>query len=99
MISHARSIERKDFIMALSHQSNQQRTADPVYRKFHRACLAACIILAPLVLLLGFVFDPTGGVGVPETRILIAEFQAANPLNVQLFLYLYALTPYVFPLS
>lgn len=36
--------------MDRSHQSNQQRSADPVYRKLHRAFLALCIVLAPLIL-------------------------------------------------
>jgi hypothetical protein len=86
--------------MALSHKSNQQRATDPAYRKLHRACLAACIVLAPVVLFLGFAFDPTGGVGVPSSvRTLVADFRAASPLQVQLFLYFNAVTPYFFPLS
>ncbi len=86
--------------MHLSHKSDQQRAADPVYRKLHRALLALCIIIAPLVLFLGFAFDPTGGVGVPSSvNVLAAEFKAASPLQVQLFLYFNAVTVYVFPLS
>lgn len=86
--------------MALSHQSNQQRAADPVYRTFHRACFAVCIVLVPLILFLGFAFDPTGGVGVPSSvSVLAADFRAASPLQVQLFLYFNAVTPYFFPLS
>jgi hypothetical protein len=88
--------------MAFSHtQPNQQSAgAEPFYRKFQRACLAACIVLAPVVLFLGFAFDPTGGVGVPSSvNVLAAEFKAASPLQVQLFLYFNAVTVYFFPLS
>ena len=82
-------------------QSKQQQAAsDPAYRKFQRTCLAACIVLAPVVLFLGFAFDPTGGVGVPSSvHVLAAEFKAASPLQVQLFLYFNAVTVYFFPLS
>src|SRR5437868_9372938 len=86
--------------MNLSHKSSQQRAADPIYRKLHRALLAMCIIIAPVVLFLGFAFDPTGGVGVPSSvSVLAADFRAASPLQVQLFLYFNAVTPYFFPLS
>ena len=86
--------------MHLSHTSDQQWAADPVYRKFQRACLAACIVLAPLVLFLGFAFDPTGGVGVPAAaKVVAAEFKAASPLQTQLFLYFNAVTVFFFPLS
>jgi hypothetical protein len=56
----------------------------------------------------GFAFDPTGGVGVPSNRfhilpssagVLAANFQAASPLQTQLFLYFNAVTVYFFPLS
>jgi len=88
--------------MALSQtQPNQQSAgAEPFYRKFQRACLAACIVLAPVVLFLGFALDPTGGVGVlSDARVLAANFQAASPLQIQLFLYLNAVTVYFFPVS
>lgn len=52
--------------------SNTQSDTDPAYRKFHRACLALCIVLAPAVLFLGFAFDPTGGVGVPSSASVLA---------------------------
>ena len=90
-------------------QHNQQSAgAEPFYRKFHRACLAICVVLAPVVLFLGFAFDPTGGVGVPSNRLhllpssarlLAANFQAASPLQTQFFLYFNAVTIYFFPLS
>ena len=63
--------------MNLSHKSSQQRAADPIYRKLHRPLLAMCIIIAPVVLFLGFAFDPTGGVGVPSSvSVLDADFRA-----------------------
>jgi hypothetical protein len=71
---------------------------EPAYRKFQRACLAVCIILAPLIVFLGFAFDPTGGVP-PAPAKIFAAYQAASPLKIQLFLLFNALTPYVFPLS
>lgn len=39
--------------------------ADLNYRRFYRACLALFIIVAPIILFLGFAVDPTGGLGVP----------------------------------
>lgn len=86
--------------MARSHQLSQQQAADPVYRKFQRACLAACIVLAPVVLFLGFAVDPTGGLGVPENlHGVAASIKAVSPLQIQWFLYLNAVTVYFFPLS
>jgi hypothetical protein len=41
-------IERKDFVMNLSSQSNQQQSADSPYRQLHRAFFALCMLLAPL---------------------------------------------------
>lgn len=83
--------------MNLSHKSDQF-AADPAYRKLHRAVFAACIVMAPLVIFLGFVFDPTGGVP-PGGNATIAAFQTASPLRVQVFLFFNAITPYFFPLS
>jgi len=88
--------------VALSQTRPHQQPADsePAYHKFHRACLAVCIVLAPVVLFLGFAFDPTGGVGVPSSAAVVAaEFKAASPLQIQLFLYFNAVTVYFFPLS
>lgn len=80
--------------------SNSPSRADPAYRKFHRACLAACMLLAPVVLILGFAVDPTGGVGVPASvNVVAAEFKAASPLQIQFFLWVNAVTVYFFPLS
>jgi len=88
--------------MALSPtQPNQQPIAsEPFYRKFQRACLALCIVIAPIVLGLGLGIAPGGGLNVPSNpAILVAAYQAASPLQVQLFLFLNALVPYFFPLS
>src|SRR5215472_7429250 len=82
--------------------------AQPTYRKVQRAVLAVCMVLAPVVLFLGFAFDPTGGVGVPSAgphllpssaSVVAAEFRAASSLRIQLFLYFNAVTVYFFPLS
>ncbi|HEY6408155.1 MAG TPA: hypothetical protein VIY29_11875, partial [Ktedonobacteraceae bacterium] len=91
---------RRYFKMTLSKTvSNQQPVAsEPAYRKFHRACLAACIILAPLVVFLGFAFDPTGGIP-PDARGIFADYQVASPLKIQLFIFFNAITPFFFPLS
>ena len=75
--------------------SDQKLTEDePAYRKLHRICLAACMMLAPLIVLLGFAFDPTGGVP-PAPAEIFAAYQAASPLKIQLFLFFNAITPYV----
>lgn len=86
--------------LAKTHPNQNSAAAEPAYRKLQRACLATCIVLAPMMLLLGFAFDPTGGVGVPSSAgVLAANFQAASPLQIQLFLYFNAVTVYFFPLS
>jgi hypothetical protein len=81
-----------------SQPDQQSLISEPAWRTFYRAGLAACIVLAPLVLFLGFAFDPTGGVP-PGGRATVAAFQAVSPLRVQLFLWFNAVTPYFFPLS
>ena len=71
---------------------------EPIYRKLHRIGLASCIALTPVIVFLGFAFDPTGGVP-PAPAGIFAAYQAASPLRIQLFLFFNAITPYVFPLS
>lgn len=83
--------------MTLSTNSSGQQ-GTPAYRKLQHAVLAACIVLAPVVIFLGFAFDPTGGVP-PQGKALIAAFQTAQPLRIQLFLFFNTITPYFFPLS
>ena len=84
--------------MAESTLSSGQERVVPTYRKLHLAFLAACIVLAPLVLFLGFFFDPTGGIP-PAASAIFADFRAASPLRIQLFIFFNAITPYFFPLS
>src|SRR5499425_3946662 len=90
--------------MALSHQSNQQRVADPVYRQLHRAFFALCMLLAPLTLSLWFGPCPTG-VGDPacpdmgSTLAVFAAFRAMNPQLMQIFLFLSLIVPYLYSLS
>jgi hypothetical protein len=90
--------------MDLSHQSNQQRIADPLYRKLHRAFFALCILLAPLTLSLWFGLCPTGA-GDPacpdmgSSLAVFAAFRAINPQHMQIFLLLSLVSPYVYTLS
>ena len=91
-------------MMDLSHHSNQQRVADPAYRKLHRAFLALCILLAPLILSLWFGLCPTGvnDAACPDmgsTLAVFAAFRAMNPQVMQLFLFLSLIIPYLYPLS
>lgn len=90
--------------MDLSHQSNQQRIADPVYRKLHRAFFALCILLAPLTLSLWFGLCPTGA-GDPacpdmgSTLAVFAAFRAMNLQLMQVFLFLSLIVPFLYSLS
>lgn len=90
--------------MNLSHQSNQLVTAEPVYRKLHRAFLALCILLAPLILSLWFGLCPTGAndASCPDqgsSLAVFAAFRAMNPQLMQLFLFLSLMLPYLYSLS
>lgn len=90
--------------MALSYQPNQPRTADPVYRKLHRAFMALCLILAPLMLSLWFSLCPTGmgDAACPDQANSLAVFTAfrvMNPQLMQTFLFLSLIIPYVYSLS
>jgi hypothetical protein len=90
--------------VAHSHQSKQQRIADPLYRKLHRAFFALCILLAPLTLSLWFGLCPTGA-GDPacpdmgSSLAVFAAFRAMNPQLMQIFLLLSLVSPYVYTLS
>src|SRR5215471_2896636 len=91
-------------MLNLSHQSNQQHSADPVYRKLHRAFLAFCIVLAPLILSLWFGLCPTGAndAACPDqasTLAVFAAFRGMNPQLMQLFLFLSLILPYLYALS
>ena len=90
--------------MDRSHQPNQHLTAEPVYRKLHRAFLALCIVLAPLILSLWFGICPTGAndAACPDmasTLAVFAAFRAMNPQLMQLFLFLSLILPYLYALS
>ncbi len=91
-------------ILNLSHTSNQQQTADPVYRKLHRAFFALCILLAPLTLSLWFGLCPTGAgdASCPDqgsSLAVFAAFRTMNPQLMQIFLFLNLVAPYVYTLS
>ena len=91
-------------ILNLSHTSNQQQTADPVYRKLHRAFFALCILLAPLTLSLWFGLCPTGAgdASCPHqgsSLAVFAAFRTMNPQLMQIFLFLNLVAPYVYTLS
>ncbi len=90
--------------MNLSHKSNQQRVAEPVYRKLHRAFFALCIVLAPLTLSLWFSLCPTGAndAACPDqasSLAVFAAFHAMNPQLMQVFLFLSLIVPYLYSLS
>src|SRR5215472_14653261 len=90
--------------MDLSNTSNQQRTADPAYRKLHRVFFAVCLLLAPLAMCLWFGLCPTGA-GDPacpdmaSSLAVFADFRAMNPQLMQIFLLLSLASPYVYTLS
>jgi hypothetical protein len=79
--------------------TEQQAAADrPAYRKLQSAVLAVCLVLAPLVIALGFALDPE--LGVPHWgSITILAWQHANPLRIQWLFIVNLITLYVFPLS
>ena len=90
--------------MAFAYQSEQQRAVAPVYRQLHRACLALCIVLAPLALSLWFGICPTGAgdAQCPDNGSSLAVFTAfrtMTPPLMQLFLVLNLVVPYIYPLS
>ena len=90
--------------MNISHQSNQQGIADPLYRKLHRAFFMLCILLAPLALSFWFGLCPTG-VGDPacpdqgSSLAVFAAFRAMNPQLTQIFFFLSLIIPYLYALS
>lgn len=78
--------KERDIVVNLSYQSNQQRAADPVYRKLHRAFFAVCILLAPLTLSLWFGLCPQyGDPACPNNTnylAILVAYRAANLLSV-----------------
>ena len=90
--------------MNLSHKSDQQRTADPAYRKLYRTFFALCILLAPLILSLWFGLCPTGvnDAACPDmasSLAVFAAFRAMNPQLMQIFFLCSLLIPYLYSLS
>lgn len=87
--------------MDFSQQSNQQRVADPLYRKLHHAFFALCILLAPLTVSLWFGLCPEyGNPACPVgTGATLTAFRVANPLLLQLFFVLAFISTYLYPLS
>ena len=57
--------------------------------------LAACVLLAPLILALSFLSDPTGGVPGSDPHV-VQSFRAASSLQVQLFLWTNTAVTYLF---
>lgn len=90
--------------MDVSHQPNQQRVADPIYRKLHRAFFALCILLAPVVLSFWFALCPAGvnDAACPDmgsSLAVFADFRAMNPQLMQIFLFLSLIVPHLYALS
>lgn len=87
--------------MALADQSRrhqaaaQASTSAPGYLQVQRTLLAACMVLAPLVIGLSFVVDPTHGVPRGPSDIYTA-FHAARAAQMQLFLALNTLPVFLF---
>lgn len=77
--------------------SNAVRTASCVaaYVQVQRGVLAGCVVRAPLVIGLSFVFDPTHGVPHGATSIFTA-FRAAGAAQIQTFLWLNTLAVFLF---
>jgi hypothetical protein len=87
--------------MAFFNKSNQQRTADPVYRKLHRILFAVCIVLGPLLMSMWFGLCPEyGNPACPVgTNATLAAFRVANPLLLQIFFAATFILAYIYPLS
>ncbi len=81
----------------------QLNTTEPVYHKLHRVLFAACILLTPLALSAWFGLCPQYGDPACPTNAnplaAIIAFRAANPVLMQVFLFLNLVVPYLFPLS
>ncbi len=81
----------------------QNTLSDPAYRKFQRAFLAFCILLAPLSLAGWFTLCPQYGDPTcpsnPYPAAVFAAFRAANPVLMQIFLWLNLIIPYLYPIG
>ena len=86
----------------VAHQSPQKNTPPMIYR-LHRWFFAVCILLAPLTLSLWFALCPQYGdpacPNMADHLAVLAAYREANPLLMQVFLFLNLVIPYVYPLS
>jgi hypothetical protein len=89
--------------MSTSRLQPEQQVADsePVYRTFHRAFFAMCLLLGPLCVSLWFGLCPEyGNPACPVgTSATLMAFRAANPLLLQLFFVVAFISAYIYPLS
>ncbi len=76
---------------------------NPPYRRFYRAVLAVCLLLAPLMLATWFSLCPQyGNPQCPTSADPLAAvnaFRTANPALIRVFLTLGITIPYLYPLS
>jgi len=76
---------------------------DPIYRKVQRFILAFCIVAAPLTLVGWFSLCPqSSNPACPDTRNTLAAvvaFRQVSLFQIELFLRLSAIAPYVYPVS
>jgi hypothetical protein len=90
--------------VAITQESNPQLRSNTLYRSVWRACLALCILLAPLALVLWFGLCPTGA-GDPacpdqgSSLAVLSAFRAMTPPVRQTFLFLSLLIPFIYPVS
>jgi hypothetical protein len=75
----------------------------PAYRLLQAGILAACILVAPLVMASWFALCPEyGNPGCPDTSNplgTLVAYRAAPPILLQIFLWLNVLVPYLFPMG
>ncbi len=85
-------------------QADSRVGSVPAYRRLHHAFLAACIILAPLVMAGWFALcpqygDPTCPNVSRSSDAVFAAFRAADPRLMQVFYILNLVIPYLYPIS
>ncbi len=77
--------------------------SEPAYRVLHRAVFAIAMVLAPLALALWFGLCPQyGDPACPNNAShfgILAAYRAADPRLFQIFLFVNAVIPYLYPLS
>ncbi len=80
----------------------QSGVSEPAYLKLHHAFFAVCMLLSPLTISLWFGLCPQyGDPACPNASHLsvLTAFREANPLLMQVFLFVNLMIPYVYPLS